>query len=248
MIRRALILVCISTLLICWASDKAYGYENIQDGDPTPLSISDAAAVFANLHTESQGWYNGNGDWESYQDMGYNNISDGNEPLFRSTARRVLAYIQTYHVTGNTTYRDLAQEALDYFVAGQDPADGRFDVRGSFGECVKGISDRTDAYATALASRALVEGYREFTDPTYLAAAEDAANWHLNATMQGIYSDPNSAHRYGPPLEAAADFDNANFVAFAAWHMASVYEVTDSTKYIDGASMSQDYCISPTQS
>jgi len=121
----------------------------------------------------------------------------------------------------------------------QQQPDGRWERENNDGTG----STLDELYDTAIAGRALVEGYREFGNSAYLSAAEDAANWHLNATIEGIYSESGSPHRYGPPLEAAANFDNANYVALAAWHLASLYKVTGSTQYLEGARSTSHYIM-----
>lgn len=92
---RLVLLGCIALLPIFLAYGVTYGYETINYPDSTLLSISDAKETFAALHDSSENYYDGNGGWETQNDIyGNGYYPDDDDPAIKSTARRVIAYIQ----------------------------------------------------------------------------------------------------------------------------------------------------------
>jgi len=199
--------------------------ESVKVPQSEPLSKEDTESVFGDLHVESEYYYKGNGGWESLTEMGHTEYSDADTPCFRGTARRVLAYLSAYEVSEVSIYKVRAEEGLAFLLTNQS-ADGRFDTQGTAGEVLKGRSDRGDAYPTALAGRALVEGYDKLGNTAYLAASESAGNWEISGT---IHQDETN------PLESLASFKNANHVGFIVWHLAAHHKVQSNATFLERA-------------
>jgi len=199
--------------------------ESVKVPQTEPLSQADAESVFADLHAESEAYYDGEGGWESLAEMGHTEYSDADTPCFRGTARRVLAYLAAYETTEVAIYKVRAEEGLAFLLANQS-ADGRFDTQGTAGEVARGRSDRGDAYPTALAGRALVEGYDKLGDTAYLAASQSAGNWEISGA---IHQDETN------PLESLASFKNANHVGFIIWHLAAHHKVQSNATFLERA-------------
>ncbi len=239
--------ICV-TLVMCWVfldSSAVWGFNAVHYPD-TLLSISDAKAFFDGLHVESENWYMAasadSGTWENHRQMGYPE-EDSLKPWIPSTARRVISYIQASHVDGNSrdTYLNRAYEGLQYLLSEQK-GDGRFESE--WGKTLPDTGDihpestLDEVYDTALGGVALLAGYREFGTTAYLNGAKAAADWTITGgALESNYrcdsADPNWSTE--SPLEAASFFANANYVAFIAWLLASVYEETGTSTYIDHA-------------
>lgn len=197
--------------------------ESILVPDPVAQSQADAELIFADLHTESEPYYDGNGGWESLVEMGHTGYTDADTPSFRGTTRRVFSYLRVYQVAGTAIYRTRAQEGLTFLLANQS-VDGRFDTQGTAGEVLRGRSDRGDAYPTGLSGRALLQGYTEFGNAAYLTASEDAGDWEISGT---IHQDATN------PLESLASFKNANHVGFIIWHLAAHHKISANATFLE---------------
>jgi len=163
---------------------------------------------FEFFHEESEKIYNDDGSWG----CGYCGAYGGEgHPLCRDTARRVLGYIDAYHVTGREIYKQRAQEGLDYLVQEQLP-DGQWKWWYGPGGRTGGTSS---LYVTSIPAVALIEGYKLFNNQSYLNAARKACDYL----------------RDYPQLVAW----NANYDLFAAWALATYYELTGEQSYLDRA-------------
>jgi len=223
------IVIVILGILSSTAAGYGFEFDPIRYPDPTPFTISQARDFFWQLHQESERYHmiadsTAPGSWESYGWMGNSGLNN-HRPLIRCTAERVLAYLQAYRVDDRQIYLTRAQQGLEYLLSQQDPVDGNFVI-----EQLPGYNYYRNAFPTAMAGRALVEGYRFFGDGRYLTAAEQAADWQL-AYPQYVGNQ-----------------SNVNYYGLVAWHLASVYEEDGNLDYLneavalcDSIMMWQDY-------
>ena len=164
-------------------------------------------------------WGYGYADWPQYP-------KGCNHPLIRDAGRRILGYLDAYRANGDTTYRNRAKDALDYLLREKQRwGDAQTDSSEFFYYWANdttnstGCAEKSNSYPTAIASVALVEGYRVFPDSAhYIAAAESTT----------VYQIASCKHLW-------PKWKNANYLGFQAWHLSTLYVERDSSKYLDEA-------------
>lgn len=144
------------------------------------LSVDEIKKRFEQHHQASEKTYRGDGSWESSDEASGKEGGDKKPPLMRATSQRVFGYLGAYAATKKPIYLQRAKEGLDWLVSQQQPS-------GQLGDAY---------YESGLGGAALVEGYLQFKDERYLAAAERVAihaktvkrSWNFNYNMFLIWA------------------------------------------------------------
>jgi rhamnogalacturonyl hydrolase YesR len=205
------------------ATAAAYVWERSrqwQDAVVTAPSFarSNRSAVerfFHRLHEACEKTYHGDGSWGAgtMEDPAgtFDEIikeSQTRHPIIRATAYCVMGYLDACRCQPNALYEQRAREGRAWLLHEQE-ADGssRLWTRRDSGQ----TRHHGCLFETGIAGSALLRGYECLGDERYLAASARAAQW-----------------------AAAWPVDlNVNFNAFALWHMADHYRVTQEAALLD---------------
>lgn len=215
--------IALLMILLVFLLNPVAGANITQDG--TNSIISSAYSFPAPNQTNIDKWwarehflferfYNGDGSWgHGYSDWG---AASNTHPLIRYTAYAVLGYIEAYRAYGTPIYKQRAQEGLQYLLKDQIKT-GK--DAGAF--IWYYTSNNAHIFETGLAGRALVEGYKEFNNQSYLDAANKAAAW--------VYKYPNDS--------------NWNYNSFGIYFLAHHYRVTGNTTSLNNAISKAKYML-----
>jgi hypothetical protein len=176
-------------------------------------------------HTSSLGLF-ANELHNAYWNNGYRSGAGGGDRFYDDNAHLVVAYVEAYRLTNNTTYLTRARDTFSFVLQGEDAVAG-----GGIYFKQNDFSSK-DAISTLQAARGAAMLYRATRQQTYLSAATRLLTW-ANTHIQradGLYSE-----RWRISTNAPEGFDLVNSAGIGISTNLELYGATGNAAYLSEA-------------